>query len=76
MSLFENLRLVEVEAEPELCRICGGDGAGRNGVVYCDCVIDEEGNTLDDCGACSDGLICVACDNHLTGLEWSIRVFY
>jgi hypothetical protein len=39
----------------------------------CKCEYDE---IIYDCGHCSDGLICVECDDRFKGLELSISVFY
>ena len=44
--------------------------------MFCECEVDDEGNTLDDCGCCSNGVICRECDDRFTGLELSIGVFY
>lgn len=76
MSILDDLNLVAVVPEPEPCRICDQDTNKVGCVVYCGCVIDDHGVATYDCGRCSDGLICVPCDDHFTGLEVSLSIFY
>jgi hypothetical protein len=48
MSRLDGKKFVQIVPEPESCRICAVDVNRTPSVSYCECVIDDEGNTLDD----------------------------
>ncbi len=67
--------MVEIEPRHEPCRICRRD-TNKDGACYCECQYDDAGELVHDCGQCSNGLVCLDCDDRFKGLELSISVFY
>jgi hypothetical protein len=76
VSILDKLNPVEIEPGEDPCRIWGRDMNTIGAVCYCACEYDEYGDVSRDCSQCSDGLICLDCDDRFKGLDVSISVFY